>query len=213
MTVATVDTDGLADTTAMRPPVATLAYRELAALVVAAADGQQSAWDTLVDRFSPMLWSVARSTGLNDADAGDVCQTTWLRLLESLPRIEQPERIAGWLATTVRREAIRTSQRRGRAVLTGENRVFDAVRSEPPPELPADAGHVDELARAVSQLPDRSRALIALLLVEPPLPYSQISETLGMPIGSIGPTRARILASIRTKLERRGISAADIASE
>ena len=159
-----------------------------------------------------MLWAVARSTGLNAADAGDVCQTTWLRLLENLHSIEQPDRVAGWLATTVRREAIRTAQRSGRSVLTDENRVFDAVRSEPAPGLPADELFVRELAVAVAGLPERSRALIALLLVDPPLPYSDISRTLGMPIGSIGPTRARILATIRTKLERRGISASDVAS-
>ena len=159
-----------------------------------------------------MLWAVARSTGLNAADARDVCQTTWLRLLENLRSIEQPDRVAGWLATTVRREAIRTAQRSNRSVLTDENRVFDAVRHEPAPDLPADDLPVRELAVAVADLPERSRALIALLLVDPPLPYGDISRTLGMPIGSIGPTRARILATIRTKLERRGISVSDVAS-
>ena len=86
-------------------------------------------------------------------------------------------------------------------------------RSAPAPALPTDDLFVRELAAAVADLPERSRALIALLLVDPPLPYSDISRTLSMPIGSIGPTRARILATIRTKLERRGISASDVASE
>ncbi len=189
------------------------ANRELVALVQAAGNGDQAAWDRLVDRFSPMLWSVARSTGLNAADAGDVCQTTWLRLLENLPRIEHPERVAGWLATTVRREAIRTSQRGCRSVLTDEHRLFDAVRHEPAPQLPAEDLFVQALAAAVTELPERSRTLIGLLLAEPALPYSEIAQTLAMPIGSIGPTRARILATIRRKLERRGISASDVVSD
>src|SRR6478735_4256542 len=108
-------------------PISPLVAEDLGSLVRAAGSGDQTAWDHLVDRFSPMLWAVARSTGLNTADARDVCQTTWLRLLENLRNIEQPDRVAGWLVTTVRREAIRTAQRSGRAVLTDENRVFDAV--------------------------------------------------------------------------------------
>jgi RNA polymerase sigma factor (sigma-70 family) len=213
MKVADVQFAGMVSTHAPLTPSASATHQQLAALVRAAADGDQVAWDGLVDRFSPMLWSVARSTGLNAADAGDVCQTTWLRLLENLQRIDHPERVAGWLATTVRREAIRTSQRGGRSVLTYEPRTFDAVRHEPAPELPRDDFFVRELAAAVAELPERSRTLIGLLLAEPALTYSEISETLTMPVGSIGPTRARILATIRAKLERRGISASDVASE
>lgn len=192
-----------------QPPV----YDGLAALVQAAGAGDETAWGDLVDRFSPMLWAVARSTGLGAAEAGDVCQTTWLRLLENMDRIEQPERVAGWLATTVRREAIRTSRRAARVVPTDEDRAFDALHREPPPVLPSDATSVRQLRLAIGELPERSRTLIALFLVEPPMAYSDIARTLGMPIGSIGPTRARILATVRAKLERRGISAEDVASE
>jgi RNA polymerase sigma factor (sigma-70 family) len=192
--------------------VTSLVHARIAELVRAAADGDQGAWSDLVDRFTPMLWAVARSTGLNAADAGDVCQTTWLRLLEHLDGIEQPERVGGWLATTVRREAIRTSQRVRRSLTTGETNVFDAICSEPPAQRPAAELFV-ELDGAIAELPERSRILIALLLADPPLSYVEISETLGMPIGSIGPTRARILATIRANLERRGISGADVASE
>lgn len=189
------------------------AHQEVAALVSAVRSGDQAAWDGLVDRFSPMLWAVARGVGLNAADASDVCQTTWLRLLESLPAIEQPERVSGWLATTVRREAIRTSQRAARTLPTDEERVFDAMCIETPPEPSTDELFARELQTAVAELPERSRSLIAMLLVDPPLPYSEISDVLAMPVGSIGPTRARIFAAVRTKLERRGISGCDLASE
>jgi RNA polymerase sigma factor (sigma-70 family) len=155
---------------------------------------------------------VARSTGLNAADAGDVCQTTWLRLLEHLAGLEHPERVAGWLATTVRREAIRTSQRGGRSVATDDDRVFDARRRQPPPDLPPDDQFTARLAGAVAALPERSRTLIALLLADPPLSYVEISGVMDMPVGSIGPTRARVLAVLRARLEREGISAADLAS-
>ena len=92
----------------------------LTTLVNRAAGGEQDAWDSLVDRFENLLWSVGRAHRLNTADAADVVQTTWLRLLENLGRIDDPERLAGWLVTTGRRECLRTLRRAGRE--SGEGR-------------------------------------------------------------------------------------------
>jgi RNA polymerase sigma factor (sigma-70 family) len=76
-------------------------------MVVAAADGDQTAWDALVDRFAPMVWGIARGHRLSAADAAEVFQTTWLRLLEHLDRMDEPERVGAWLAITARRESLR----------------------------------------------------------------------------------------------------------
>ncbi|HZG95557.1 MAG TPA: sigma-70 family RNA polymerase sigma factor, partial [Mycobacteriales bacterium] len=79
----------------------------LTELVRAAADGDQRAWNALVDRFSRLVWAVARQHRLSEADAGDVAQATWLRLVENLASLREPEAVGGWLATTARREALR----------------------------------------------------------------------------------------------------------
>ena len=78
-----------------------------AALVMAAATGDQQAWDALVDRFAPTVWAVARGYRLSVADATDVSEVTWLRLVENLDRMEEPDRVGAWLATTARRESRR----------------------------------------------------------------------------------------------------------
>ena len=183
---------------------------DVAAIVAAAAAGQGQAWDALVARFSPLLVSIARRVGLDGADAADVCQTTWLRLLQHLDTIEQHERVGSWLATTARREAVRVSQRRRRDVLTDASTGFDASRLVSTDPVGWDDGDAHELAAAVSLLPQRSQALVALLLADPPYHYADISTILGIPVGSIGPTRARILATLRSTLEGRGMRRMDL---
>ncbi|MGZ4591698.1 MAG: RNA polymerase sigma factor, partial [Actinomycetes bacterium] len=85
-------------------------------LVRAATAGDQSSWDELVDRFTGLVWHVARGHRLGEADAADVVQTVWLRLVESLPRLREPAAVAGWLATTARHESLRLLRRAGREV-------------------------------------------------------------------------------------------------
>lgn len=187
---------------------------ETAALVRQAAAGDRAAWNALVDRFSGLVWAVTRSTGLRDSDAADVCQTTWLRLVEHLGRIEQPERIGAWLATTARRECLRVRMRATRDVLTGDDHALEA-RDAPTPALDGRlvTGERDEQLRtAFSKLPPKSRSLLVLLNADPPISYAEISCILGMPIGSIGPTRARALARLRRHVEHLGISRADTRS-
>ena len=171
----------------------------IATLVRAAAAGDQRAWDGLVDRFASTVWAIARAHRLNVADAADVSQTTWLRLLEHLHRIEQPELVGAWLATTARRESLHVLRVAGRQIPNGHD--FDVVPDSTANVSP-DRGVlrsessqlVNEL---VSQLPARSQLLLRMLSADPPLSYRDISEALSMPIGSIGPTRARALEQLR----------------
>jgi RNA polymerase sigma factor (sigma-70 family) len=171
----------------------------VADLVTAAAAGDHRAWDGLVDRFASTVWAIARAHRLNAADAADVSQTTWLRLLEHLDRIEQPERVGAWLATTARRESLHVLRMAGRQVLTGDD--FDVLPDSAAPVSP-DRGLIrSEQARFVTdlvgKLPVRSQLLLRLLSADSPLSYRDISEALSMPIGSIGPTRARALEQLR----------------
>jgi RNA polymerase sigma factor (sigma-70 family) len=176
------------------------------ALVRRASDGDESAWTALVGRFAGMVWAIARGHGLCDADAADVSQTTWLRLTEHLSSIREPERLGAWLATTARRESLRMLRSRERLVLvddcaerlahlTASPRSDDMTVAEP------DAA----LWTAFEALPEKCRALLRALLTDPPLSYAELSETFGMPIGSIGPTRARCLDRLRELIALRSI--------
>jgi RNA polymerase sigma factor (sigma-70 family) len=174
-------------------------------------DGDQSAWNALVDRFAGTVWAIARAHRLDEATAADVSQTTWLRLLEHLDRIQQPERIGAWLATTARRESLRLIRLAGRQVPTGED--FDLFQA-PNGDAPVD-GHVlaEErnlaLSALVSQLPCRCQLILRLLSADTPLSYKELSEALEMPIGSIGPTRARCLEHLRRLGNHAGLALTD----
>ncbi len=168
-----------------------------ASLLAAAASGDQGAWNKLVSRYNALLWSIARGYRLGGADCADVVQNTWLRLVEHLDRVTDPERLAGWLATTARRECLQLLRRVER------RRVVD----EPSVELADDAPPVDEgllvaerdaaLWRAVEQLSGKCRELIRTLMVSPPLSYVEVAAVLDMPVGSIGPSRGRCLEQLR----------------
>jgi RNA polymerase sigma factor (sigma-70 family) len=180
---------------------------EVAELVRAAADGDQAAWHGLVDRYNGLVWSVARAHRLSTVDASDVVQTTWLRLVENLGRLQDPERVGAWLATTARRECLRTLRHSARQVPTEEV-----------PEVSADgrvdaALLVDERDRALWQafggLSERCQTLLRILVADPPPSYEEIGAALDMPIGSIGPTRQRCLDRLRGLAEGEGVSATD----
>jgi RNA polymerase sigma factor (sigma-70 family) len=180
--------------------------------VVAATAGDQGAWDALVDRFARTVWAVARGYRLSAADAADVSQTTWLRLVEHLHRIEQPERVGAWLVTTARRESLRLMRLRSRQVLAGDDfndRPDPAPAKSPEHNITArERRHLVE--GLVEQLPDRSQALIRSMSNDSRLSYREISEALGMPIGSIGPTRARALEQLRRLASQAGIEMEDV---
>ncbi|MCV2489843.1 sigma-70 family RNA polymerase sigma factor [Geodermatophilus sp. YIM 151500] len=168
-------------------------------LVAEALRGDQSSWNRLVDRYTPLVLSIVRRHRLQGGDAEDVVQTVWLRLVEHLGEIRDPQALPGWIATTGRHECLR--------VLRGHHLVSPTdlqERGQPEGDGAADlAGNLLEAQRhealliALAELPERQRALLLLLIEDPPLSYEEISRRLAMPVGSIGPTRARALTRIR----------------
>jgi RNA polymerase sigma factor (sigma-70 family) len=174
-------------------------------LVRRAAEGDTEAWAELVERFAPLVWSVARAHRLREADAADVSQTIWLRLVEHLDRLTDPDRLAGWLVVTTRHECLRTLRWSQRVDLTAEP-VVD-VRTDDVGRALEQQERAAALMTAVERLPSRCHLLVRLLLLDPPPAYDVISETLEMPVGSIGPTRARCLQRLREDLGAIGITA------
>ena len=170
------------------------------ALVARAGQGEQSAWDEIVERFAPLVWSLCRRFRLSEVDAHDVGQNVWLRLIEYLPSLREPAALPGWLATTTRRECIRVQR------VSWQN---DKQLTEPEFDLPADeeTTQVDRwiiaherdsaLRTAFAELGQRCQDLLALLMRDPPLSYASISADLTIPVGSIGPSRARCLDQLR----------------
>ncbi len=159
--------------------------------------GDARAWDELVERFAGLVWSVARSYHLGAAATDDVVQTVWLRLAEHAGRIRQPDRLAAWLATTTRNEALRVIRHASRFGAADE--AFE--RNEPTSPF-VDERVVDDDDRrrvlaAFAQLSPDDQQLLRLLCAVPPLDYETIAQLLGRPVGSIGPTRARCLERLR----------------
>ena len=178
-----------------------LSEKQVTELVLAAAAGNQAAWYGLVDEFNRMIWAVARAHRLSDADAGDVVQVTWLRLLESLDRLHNPARVGGWLATTARRECLRVLNANRRQVPIGDDVVEQESLAPLPGESLARVERNEAVRQAFSLLRERDQALLRLLTAEPSLRYAEISAALGMPVGSIGPSRQRALERLRRELE------------
>ena len=179
----------------------------VAQLLSSAAHGDHSAWNALVERFAPTVWAIARGHRLNSADAADVFQTTWLRLLEHLDRIEHPERVGAWLATTARRESLRVIRLAGRQVPNGEDLEMlpDPTTSRSPDAGLVAAERKQIMDQLLQQLPKRSRLLLQMLSADSPPSYKEISTELAMPIGSIGPTRARALEQLHRLAASTGV--------
>jgi len=174
---------------------------DLAQLIQAASEGDERAWSVLVDQFESLVWATARSHRLSQAEAADVAQTTWLRLVEHLDRIRDPERLGGWLATTARHECLRHIRLRAREVLSSEIDVFESPADDSP-ELGLLIGERDSaLWRAFARLSERCQALLRLLASQDEPGYDEIGIALDMPIGSIGPTRMRCLEKLRALAE------------
>jgi RNA polymerase sigma factor (sigma-70 family) len=169
-------------------------------LVACARSGDVQAWNALVERYAPLIWSICRKYRLGPADADDVSQSVWLHLLDQLNKIREPAALAGWLATTTRREC-------GRLVRAahGPHAVIYALDAENMADEQSDAAEQEVLAaerhaalhEALTALPTECQRLVAMLTADPPAPYAEISATLAMPVGSIGPTRSRCLDRIR----------------
>ena len=174
-------------------------------LVQRAGAGDRVAWDELVDRYGSLVWAVARAHRLSAADAADVSQTVWLRLVENLGRLREPEALAGWLRSTTRNECVRVIRRGSREITQAEFDTDEASAREPSPEELLLASERDrKLWSTLLQLSQRCRDLLRVMAYSPDVGYIEISRLLGLPVGSIGPTRARCLAHLRRRLEQVG---------
>lgn len=148
-----------------------------------------------------MVWSVARGLRLDEATAKDVSQTVWLKLIENVDSIRDPQRLPGWLATTCRREALRVAKERGRHVLTEFE--YDVEDQSPPlDEMLVEDEERRSIVAAFKTLDDVCRQLLTLMTIEPALTYEEISEATGRPIGSLGPTRGRCLEKLKAAISR-----------
>ncbi len=186
-----------------------LPYDDVERLVRMAAAGSELAWRRLMREFAGTVWAVARAHRLSDADAADVVQSTWLRLLEHLDRLKEPGRIGAWLATTARRECLRTLRNRRHELLWGED------APEQPSAEPAVGAELllaerdAALWRSFGRLRASDQRLLRLLMAEPRPAYEEISAALGIPVGSIGPTRARALERLRHELNAEEMQSSD----
>jgi RNA polymerase sigma factor (sigma-70 family) len=187
-------------------------------LVTAARGGDHSAWATIVTRYEPLVLSIARRYRLSHHDVEDVSQTVWLQLVSGVERLREPRALPGWIETTTANSCMAVLRRLRRTV-PQDPPVLDGIAEFPTREGSWPSHELDEALlrsesrravwRGLAELSSKERALLVLLAADPPLSYRQISDRVGMPVGSIGPTRARSLAKLRNTRSVRSILAAD----
>ena len=168
-------------------------------LVARAAGGDQRAWNEIVERYAPLVWSICARYQLSRHDAEDIGQTVWLLLVEQLGKLREPAALPGWLATTTQRECLRvvTAARRSRQL---GNRLLDELQREDSPMIEQEiivAERNAGLRAAFAALPPACRELLSMLISDPPRSYADISTALAIPVGSIGPQRGRCLERLR----------------
>ena len=173
----------------------------VAEVVSHAAAGDAAAWDRLMNQYGRLIWAITRDFDLSESDASDVVQTTWLRLVEHINRLDHPERVGAWLATTARNECLRCIAARRRLVLVGEDGGLDGIsdNDQPVDEALLAAERARRVREALKVLPRHWQRLMEELMAEQP--YAVIADRLGLPVGSIGPTRGRCLDRLRVLLE------------
>ena len=183
------------------------------ALVARAAGSDEDAWQELVDRYAPLVWSICVRYQLSSADIEDVGQTVWRGLVEQLGGLREPATLAGWLAATTQRECVRVLRARRKYEVSGTDPDAGGLPLEADPAIIEEDVYMAErnalLRAAFAELPEDSQRLITLLMSDPPLSYVEIGEILGMPPGSIGPTRQRCLNRLRRSPYLRGLTDAD----
>jgi RNA polymerase sigma factor (sigma-70 family) len=198
--IDSVEADRRAEAARRRPPAVA---GELERMVMAAAAGDRTALSALVERFAARVRAVACVHRLAAHDVDDVMQTTWLRLVEHVDAVRDPTAIGAWLETTARRESLRVLKATTRERPTDDQLALDAPAQPVDEQRLATAERCAAVAAAVEQLTGRQRELLLMLLADPPPSYAEISRALGMPVGSIGPTRARSLARLRENQDLR----------
>ena len=191
------------DGPASEPVGSDVADLDATRLLHRAANGDPAAWQDLVDKYGRLIWSITRDFKLVESDAADVFQTTWMRLIEHIDRIDHPDRVGSWLAATARNECLRSLAAHKRVVLAQGDDSFDvpAVYEPEIDEALLAAERAEVVREAMTQLPRRWQRLMEMLMSDPPASYAEISDQLGLPVGSIGPTRGRCLARLRVLLE------------
>jgi RNA polymerase sigma factor (sigma-70 family) len=176
---------------------------DLEAVVQKAATGDEAAWNALVDRYAGMLTNIGQSFRLTPEQTQDVMQDTWLELLRHIGSVREPERIGGWLATTMRRGCLRARHRRDRETPCSDWIEWSSVGAiEDIDEQLLQKERQDILSRAVDRLPERQRDLVTALVNYES--YETIGTILKIPVGSIGPTRARAVHRLRSDLAASG---------
>jgi RNA polymerase sigma factor (sigma-70 family) len=174
-------------------------------LLPAAAAGDADAWDEIFRAYTPVVRAVVHRYRVPPAVAADVCQTVWARLLENAHRIRDPRCLPSWLATTTRRECMRVL--RGDAVQYPVDDLTEHADPAPSPEDRCVRASRDRLLRqAIGRLPERDQRLLGALMEDPRPSYRAVSAIVPMPVGSIGPTRARALARLRGEFARLGVT-------
>jgi RNA polymerase sigma factor (sigma-70 family) len=187
----------------------TLRECDNAVLLELAGRGDQLAWERLIEMYDGLVRSVARSFRLQQVDVSDVVQTTWLRLLQKLHTIRDPERLAGWLAITTTRECL-ALVRKNSTLRLDEAMDERADPAADPESSVFDHDTAQEVWAAVADLPPRQRRIITALFREETDSYHAVAKKCAMPIGSIGPTRARALMRLRARLTEKGMGPLDL---
>jgi RNA polymerase sigma factor (sigma-70 family) len=196
-------TDGGLVTAATRSCTSVDATGSVADRLSRASDGDPIAWDEVLRRYGNLVSATVRSFQMQDADALDAVQMTWLRLAENTHRVQFPERLGGWLVTTARRECLRILRQSNPTPDLRPDTVID--RSMDPEQRVIDADTTRRLWNMVAELPPRRRTLLRALFTDQPRPYGEVARTAGIPQGAIGPTRARALQQLRVRLNDHGL--------
>jgi RNA polymerase sigma factor (sigma-70 family) len=178
------------------------------ALVTRAAGGDPAAWDEIIERYSPLVWSICARFQLSTCDRQDVGQNVWLLLVEQLGKLREPAALPGWLATTTHRECLRvvTAARKAERLGTGLDDALQFVDHTMIDEEYLMAERNAALRAAFAELPPKYQQLLAMLMSDPPHSYAEISEKLQIPMGSIGPQRARCLERLRRSSALAGLA-------
>jgi RNA polymerase sigma factor (sigma-70 family) len=182
------------------------------ALVSRAAGDDPAAWNEIVERYAPLVWSICARFGLSNHDREDVGQNVWLLLVEQLGKLREPAALPGWLATTTHRECLRvvTASRKSERLGTGLDDALQFVDNTIIDEEILMAERNAALRAAFAELPPKCQQLLAMLTSDPPSSYAEISAKLQIPMGSIGPQRARCLERMRKSSALAGLSDADV---
>jgi RNA polymerase sigma factor (sigma-70 family) len=177
--------------------------RDMAELFTAIGEGDPAAWDEIIHRYGGLVSATVRSFRLQEADALDAIQSTWLRLAENIHRVRDPERLGGWLVTTARRECLhilRHARNRPDLLTVATETIADPSANPEQCTIDGHAGRV--LWKLVDELCPRQRSVLRMLFADHPCSYDTVARAIGIPVGGIGPTRTRALLQLRKKLDQ-----------